>query len=176
MSKSTTKRCEKMKPGYVYFITFADAEFRSKIPAIKIGSTYDIDKRMRSLSTGSPIPLMLIGFLVHDPPSQLEAKLQYEFRRFRMKGEWFTASAEMLENIKKLDPKFSVLDDLFNFDEEISSDFLVQRLRERIDKKDAVIKDLLKHIKNVDPEGYPIVYQRLINGRPLHMQKRLRAK
>ena len=121
-----------MKPGYVYFITFEDEEFRSKIPAIKIGSTYDIDKRMKSLSTGSPMPLMLIGFLVHKSHSHLEAKLQYEFRRFRMKGEWFMASPELLENIKKLDPKFSILDDLFKeMEDDARANFLVQKLKTR---------------------------------------------
>lgn len=166
-----------MKTGYVYFITFEDAEFRLKIPAIKIGSTYDIDKRMRSLSTGTPMPLMLIGFLVHDPPSHLEAKLQYEFRQFRMKGEWFMAHPELLENIKKLDPKFSVLDDLFSeTNDDSRAIFLIQTLKERVDKKDVIINELLSHIKKVDPSGYPIVYQRLIDGRPLHMQRRLRAR
>lgn len=166
-----------MKPGYVYFITFEDEEFRSKIPAIKIGSTYDIDKRMKSLSTGSPMPLMLIGFLIHKSHSHLEAKLQYEFRRFRMKGEWFMASPELLENIKSLDPKFNILDDLFKeTEEDARANFLVQKLKERVDKKDAIINELLDYIKKVDPSGYPIVYQRLIDGRPLYMQKRLRAR
>lgn len=169
-----------METGYVYFITFEDIEFRLKIPAIKIGSTYNIDKRIKGLSTGSPVPLMLIGFLVHNPPSHLEAMLQYEFRRFRMKGEWFLANSELIEKIKRLDPKFAVLDDLFKLDTEqedqAKADFLIQRFRERVDKKEATINELLEHIKKVDPSGYPIIYQRVISGRPLHMQKRLRAR
>ena len=169
-----------METGYVYFITFEDIEFRLKIPAIKIGSTYNIDKRIKGLSTGSPVPLMLIGFLVHNPPAHLEAMLQYEFRRFRMKGEWFLANSELIEKIKRLDPKFAVLDDLFKFDkdqeEKAMADFLIQRFRERVDKKEATINELLEHIKKVDPSGYPVIYQRVISGRPLHMQKRLRAR
>ena len=94
-----------------------------------------------------------------------------------MKGEWFMASPELLENIKKLDPKFSILDDLFKeTEEDARANFLVQKLKERVNKKDAIINELLAHIKKVDPSGYPIVYQRLIDGRPLHMQKRLRAR
>lgn len=166
-----------MCPGYVYFITFEDIEFRSKIPAIKIGSTYDIDQRIKNLSTGSPMSLMLIGFLVRNNPSQLEAELQYEFRPFRIKGEWFMAQPELLENIKKLDPKFSILDDLFNGTEEnAQTHLLIKRLRERIEWRDSIIKELLDHIKKVDPCGYSIVYQRLISGRPTYMQKRYRAR
>ena len=53
---------------------------------------------------------------------------------------------------------------------------VVDKLKESVNKKDAIINELLAHIKKVDPSGYPIVYQRLIDGRPLHMQKRLRAR
>ena len=169
-----------MKIGYVYFITFEDAEFRLKMPAIKIGSTYDIEKRMRALSTGSPMPLKLIGFLVHNPPSHLEAKLQYEFHEFRMNGEWFRASVGLIEELTTLDQKFDILDDLFKFDKEIAekewANYRVQRLLERIDKKEDTIKELLGHIKKVDPSGFPIIYQRVISGRPFHMQKRLKTK
>ncbi len=87
------------------------------------------------------------------------------------------AQPELLENIKKLDPKFSILDDLFNGTEEnAQTHLLIKRLRERIEWRDSIIKELLDHIKKVDPCGYSIVYQRLISGRPTYMQKRYRAR
>jgi len=49
-----------VKPGYVYFITFEDEEFRSKIPAIKIGSTYDIDNRWETFIHAETTPRQVI--------------------------------------------------------------------------------------------------------------------
>lgn len=79
--------------SYIYFI-------RGEITGlIKIGfTTGDPQKRLRSLQCGSPDILKLVAV---KPGEHLdELRLHQRFSTWRRHGEWFIASAELLEYIE----------------------------------------------------------------------------
>lgn len=58
---------------------------------IKIGVTNDIDKRMKSLKTGNPIPLVLEHLEERKNPHKAEKYILRMLQKYRIKGtEWFT--------------------------------------------------------------------------------------
>ena len=80
----------------VYFI------LNSESNAIKIGRARDIEKRLRSLQTASPVELELLRTIQVESESQaqvLERKLHVRFEHLRLKGEWFKAEPELLSYI-----------------------------------------------------------------------------
>lgn len=85
--------------------TRASAEFIYFIQAtrsglIKIGSASDPRGRLRSLQTGSPERLRLIG---HIPGGTArERQLHDQFAADRSHGEWFVPSAELVAFIKEV--------------------------------------------------------------------------
>lgn len=60
---------------------------------IKIGRTDDVRSRLRGLQTGSSERLLLLG--MHPDPND-EFFLHRKFGRYRLDGEWFEASPELL--------------------------------------------------------------------------------
>lgn len=66
---------------------------------IKIGKSFDVDKRLASLQTASPDPLELLGSV----PSWLhtEAELHARFAALREHGEWFRDDPELLAFIEE---------------------------------------------------------------------------
>lgn len=77
----------------VYFVAGGDG-------LVKIGCASDVNKRMTSLATGSPVPLRLIGWI---PVKDLRAAFRLEqdshtvFRDFRAHGEWFRIAIDAAE-------------------------------------------------------------------------------
>ncbi len=62
----------------------------------KIGITTDLDKRLSSLSTGAPFKLETIYTWPHQEYRRLEKHLHEQFRKKRVKGEWFELSNDDL--------------------------------------------------------------------------------
>jgi hypothetical protein len=76
----------------VYFVQAGDGG------PIKIGLTDDVRARMAQLQTGNPFKLKLLGFFigsVHD-----ERALHTRFARWRLEGEWFVVTPELLHLIE----------------------------------------------------------------------------
>jgi hypothetical protein len=69
----------------VYFI---GQETHGQI-TIKIGVARDIEKRRRTLQTGNPNELRLMGWLTSEDCYRLEKQLHGHFRAKRGLGEWF---------------------------------------------------------------------------------------
>ncbi|MDA0268200.1 MAG: GIY-YIG nuclease family protein [Cyanobacteria bacterium] len=85
------------KAHYVYFIFNADSD------AIKIGRAKDVEKRLRSLQTASPIELKLLKIIPLQSEAQakgLEGALHGKFWHLRMQGEWFKAEQSLMVYIK----------------------------------------------------------------------------
>lgn len=82
-----------MPEQVVYFIEAVGLEL------IKIGQTRLLDDRIRSLATGSPVPLKLIGYIAGT--AARERKLHKQFARDRAHGEWFRATPELRRYIAK---------------------------------------------------------------------------
>lgn len=69
----------------VYFV----AEIEHGGTPIKIGVAQTIENRIRSLQTGNPSKLGLLGWIETNNPYSLEKSLHSYFKNFRLRGEWF---------------------------------------------------------------------------------------
>lgn len=84
----------KKNSEYVYFLK-ADK-------FIKIGkSSGSPHSRINSLQTGCPFPIMLIAFI--EGGLEKESELHKKFDQYRVHGEWFLGTGELLEFIYSLD-------------------------------------------------------------------------
>lgn len=72
--------------GHVYLLRGGDY--------LKIGFSKKPFKRLRELQTSCPFPLVLVKSFCG--PSLLERALHNKFRKYRLEGEWFSASDEIL--------------------------------------------------------------------------------
>lgn len=73
---------------WLYFIWAPEAE------RIKIGRTRDVANRLRDLSTGSPVPLRLLG-AVPCPSKTEEFRVHMLWMDHWSHGEWFRRSPEL---------------------------------------------------------------------------------
>jgi hypothetical protein len=96
-------------PG-VYFATWDNHEMRRSNPVIKIGIATDLRKRLASLSTASPSKIIAAGFIQASDPSGLEAIFHKTFKEYRLDGEWFKISSDMIKMIRGYD----IVNDRFN--------------------------------------------------------------
>jgi len=62
---------------------------------IKIGYSKDIKKRIKSLKTASPYPLLLLGYIEGNMDD--EKYYHEKFKKFHMEREWFSVSEESRE-------------------------------------------------------------------------------
>lgn len=67
---------------FVYFI-------KATNNLIKIGVTKNVESRLKSLQTGSPGKLELIGSIETAKAYELESELHEKYRELRVSGEWF---------------------------------------------------------------------------------------
>lgn len=68
--------------------------------AIKIGISIDIDKRIQSLRSGSPVSLTLLGTIAGGADEEKE--IHNRWAHIRMHGEWFSATSELLDDIDRM--------------------------------------------------------------------------
>ena len=134
-----------MGNGLVYFVVYDNAAWRATLPAVKIGSTKDLQNRLVDLSIGSPIKLLVAGTIAAKDPYPLERSLHRAFQRDRLNGEWFKLNSKMLDAIR-LHP---IVDDRFNelFD-------FSERPPDAKDLEIAALRDEIKRLKGlVEPGG-----------------------
>lgn len=60
---------------------------------VKIGYSGDITRRLQSLSTSAPFPVVLLGYIAGE--QSLERELHAAFAKHRKNGEWFELSREI---------------------------------------------------------------------------------
>lgn len=89
-----------MGAGYVYFVSFTDLIVRSLNPYVKIGISYDKDKRIGQIQTGSPLQLKYFGLIKHSEPKAVEKYLHKLFKNDRSVGEWFLISPAIINGIR----------------------------------------------------------------------------
>lgn len=81
----------------VYYVRRSDG-------AIKIGSTGDLTKRLRSLRLVSPVEVLA----THAGGYAAEKAMHRRFREHRLDGEWFAPAARLLDHIALLGEQHSV--------------------------------------------------------------------
>lgn len=92
------------KSAFVYFILNIDSK------AIKIGIAKNVEKRLQSIQTSSPIALELLHTIQLDSienAQKLEYVLHQRFSHLRMNGEWFEAYEELRTYIKHAPVSYS---------------------------------------------------------------------
>ena len=90
--------------AFVYFIFNIDSK------AIKIGMAKNVEKRLQSIQTSSPIALELLHTIQLDSvedAQKLEYVLHQRFSHLRMNGEWFEANEELRTYIKHAPVSYS---------------------------------------------------------------------
>lgn len=70
---------------------------------IKIGHTKVVERRLSALQMGCPWALTLIGHVAVDDGVAIEEQLHYRFAKTRVRGEWFAATAELLDLASRAD-------------------------------------------------------------------------
>lgn len=79
---------KKEQQSIVYFIR------QGIFGPVKIGITVDLQHRLKSLQTGSPTPLFVLGTI---PGGLNEEKILHSrFKAYRVSGEWFVPDDAML--------------------------------------------------------------------------------
>lgn len=86
------KTFQTQKESYVYLL-----ESGGKY---KIGYSNNIESRVRTFNTASPIPHKVVA--VAPGGKQLEESLHTQLKRYRVFGEWFDNSGPILETFKNL--------------------------------------------------------------------------
>lgn len=77
--------------SWVYF-----AQFGTDGP-IKIGYANDPLQRVRNFTSGSPVPISLLGVVLSVRGKEEEAKIHKRLRKAHIRGEWFEAEAALRE-------------------------------------------------------------------------------
>lgn len=75
----------------IYFVAQKDK--------IKIGTTNNINQRLKNLSTSSPHPLVLLATM--DGDKEIEKQLHFRFHKYKVCREWFSCSEEIKQFINE---------------------------------------------------------------------------
>lgn len=81
--------------GYVYFIWASEGQ------RVKIGRSCNPERRFNSLRTSSSEELHFLGCVATDDAIALERDLHRIWGAWRVRGEWFTATAELIDFIRQ---------------------------------------------------------------------------
>jgi len=84
-----------MKTHYCYIVEAG--------PFVKIGYTMNIDKRFESLQTACPYEVSMVclfPYTTEELAREMELDLHRKFKKFRVRGEWFT-KAPVLKELRK---------------------------------------------------------------------------
>ena len=94
VSNEIIKASKQKHKGYVYFAKPTKSNF------IKIGMSYDVKERVKSLESNFGA-MVLLGFIYDYDYSKLEKKLHNHFKDKNISGEWFELElTEVLEYLK----------------------------------------------------------------------------
>ena len=80
------------------FLYFIFAEWCNRI---KIGVSYNVEKRLSELNGSCPYPLRLLGIIKMGAPYDLERVLHRKFSEFRRHREWFEGAQPILDFISE---------------------------------------------------------------------------
>lgn len=86
--------------SFIYFIFNRDSQ------AIKIGRAIDVQKRLKSLQTSSPVSLEVLKVVPVESlkkAQEIEIYLHRKFDHLRLSGEWFKADSLLKDYIASCD-------------------------------------------------------------------------
>jgi len=82
------------KEGCVYFVGNLENKW------VKIGFTINLSKRLASVQTGCPCLLEILGYIKTKDARKLEKKIHKKFNYYKMHGEWYVLSSEIIRFIE----------------------------------------------------------------------------
>ena len=89
-----------MTESWVYFIEEVPIKGDlMKRGNIKIGTSFDVEARLRSCQTGNPRDLQVLGVMAGG--CEIESVLHRKFKQHRIRGEWFRPAKRLLVFIEK---------------------------------------------------------------------------
>jgi hypothetical protein len=103
--------------GYVYFMAYDNADWRRILPVVKIGATNDVSRRLKQLNTGSPVRLVVVGIIEAAVPKTTELRLHVRFSTSRIRGEWFSYTERMRDELLTMPIKDNKFDELFELED-----------------------------------------------------------
>jgi hypothetical protein len=173
------------KMGYVYFITYDHEEWRKVLPFMKIGFTNNLDRRIKALSTGSPVPLILAGYIETNCPEELEEWIHGQLEPYgvRVNGEWFKVTSKAMELFYDLekDIKENQIKELFSLSDEINPDEalyinMIKNQREHIRYLEDSNETMRKRLIEIDPLASKYITKKSIRPRGMETQYKLKPK
>jgi hypothetical protein len=69
---------------------------------VKIGYSCNLPKRLATIQAHSPIAVRVLAAIHNAQGGQLEAAYHYRFAQYRLHGEWFERSSEIVAEIERL--------------------------------------------------------------------------
>lgn len=82
-TQAASRQSEGLTAGFVYLVA------ASSVGLLKIGQALSPKQRLKSLQTGSPVPLQLLATIAIPAPYTLELDLHERFGSFRAHNEWY---------------------------------------------------------------------------------------
>ena len=76
--------------GHIYVIRHGGADI------FKVGKSIDTKQRMSRLQVGNPIELILMSSFIFSDMSKTERRLHAKLEEFRIRGEWFECSYDII--------------------------------------------------------------------------------
>lgn len=158
--------------GFVYIVTYDNEEWRKVLPFVKVGFANDINRRIKALSTGSPVLFVLAGFILTDNPKAYEERVHGKLGMMgcRVNREWFKIDKKSMEYFDSLDSEIQSnnLHELFSFEEgeknteaEMRKYCIRQKKRmDELEKSNAVMRDRLIEI---DPLAHKYIEKQSVH-------------
>ena len=69
--------------------------------SVKIGTSSNVNRRLNTLQTSSPLKLVLLDSIKLKNANEVETQLHYDLREKRLIGEWFDISEKEVQQIIK---------------------------------------------------------------------------
>lgn len=167
----------------VYFIAYGEQEWRRVLPFVKVGFTNNLEKRMQTFSTGTPVPLVVAGFIETNSPEKLEAWIHDNMGMCgcRVNGEWFKINNHSMEIIDSLGDRIKEnrIRELFMFPDNDHNDpsylrNVVLNCNERIKELEGQNEIMRKRLIEIDPMSYKYINKRSIKPGNWVTYKRLK--
>lgn len=100
-----------MNKKYVYLLKTPENIY-------KIGVTKDVDKRIKSLQTGSADKITLVDKFLSNYPFKIESTLHRKYNDSKIKGEWYHLTKDDVNNFQNdcslMERNFKYLDEMGN--------------------------------------------------------------
>jgi hypothetical protein len=177
------REMKKMNFGYVYFITYDSEEWRKVLPFVKIGFTNNLSRRMMALSTGSPVSLLLAGYIETEFPQATEEKIHGDLAVWgaRVNGEWFKVNKRSMYIFESYDIKENKIAQLFPIGEEHTGDdsyyrTIIKSQSDDINELERINEMMRNRLIEIDPLAHKYITRKSVRPNRLGNSRRVNPR